>query len=108
MARPKKKIDLEQMEKLAALQCTYEEISSFFGVSKSLLSKNKDYSTIIAKGREVGKISLRRKQWKLADTNASMAIFLGKNYLGQKDIQDGANGTIPEIIINVRSNTPST
>ena len=24
-------------------------------------------------------------QWKLAQKNASMAIFLGKNYLGQSD-----------------------
>ena len=30
-------------------------------------------------------MSLRRKQFKLADANASMAIFLGKNYLQQKD-----------------------
>jgi hypothetical protein len=30
-------------------------------------------------------MSLRRKQWKLADKSASMAIFLGKNYLGKRD-----------------------
>ena len=24
-------------------------------------------------------------QWKLAEKNATMAIFLGKNYLGQRD-----------------------
>src|SRR6185312_4616298 len=31
------------------------------------------------------KVSLRRKQLGLADKNAPAAIFLGKNYLGQKD-----------------------
>jgi hypothetical protein len=31
------------------------------------------------------KVSLRRKQLSLADKNAPAAIFLGKNYLGQKD-----------------------
>lgn len=35
---------------------------------------------------QVGKSSLRRAQWKLAEKNASMAIWLGKQYLGQRDI----------------------
>ena len=33
-------------------------------------------------------MSLRRAQFNLAKTNAAMAIFLGKNYLGQKDSAD--------------------
>ena len=33
----------------------------------------------------MGKISLRRMQWRLAETSATMAIFLGKQYLGQKN-----------------------
>lgn len=32
-----------------------------------------------------GKASLRRTQFKLAEKNPSMAIFLGKNLLGQTD-----------------------
>jgi hypothetical protein len=32
-----------------------------------------------------GKMSLRRSQFRLAEKNASMAIWLGKQYLGQKD-----------------------
>jgi hypothetical protein len=35
---------------------------------------------------QAGKSSLRRAQWKLAEKNASMAIWLGKQYLGQRDI----------------------
>jgi hypothetical protein len=35
---------------------------------------------------QVGKSSLRRAQWNLAEKNASMAIWLGKQYLGQRDI----------------------
>nr|UWD62952.1 MAG: hypothetical protein [Bacteriophage sp.] len=34
---------------------------------------------------QVGKSSLRRAQWKLAEKNASMAIWLGKQYLDQSD-----------------------
>ena len=30
-------------------------------------------------------MSLRRMQYKLAEKNTAMAIFLGKQYLGQKD-----------------------
>ena len=30
-------------------------------------------------------MSLRRNQFKLAEKSAAMAIFLGKNYLGQTD-----------------------
>ena len=33
-------------------------------------------------------MSLRRLQFKLAEKSVPMAIFLGKNYLGQKDYQD--------------------
>ena len=35
-----------------------------------------------------GKISLRRNQFKLAETNATMAIWLGKQYLNQRDRVD--------------------
>lgn len=37
------------------------------------------------RGFQVGKISLRRIQLDLAKKNPAMAIFLGKNYLGQTD-----------------------
>ena len=33
------------------------------------------------------KIKLRQIQFKLAETNAAMSIFLGKNYLAQTDRQ---------------------
>lgn len=32
-----------------------------------------------------GKMSLRRRQFAMAEENVAMAIFLGKNYLGQSD-----------------------
>jgi len=85
MGRPRKDINLDELEKLASLQCTYEELAAFFDCDKSTLSKNKDYSTRIAKGREKGKMSLRRSQFKLAERNAAMAIWLGKQYLGQRE-----------------------
>lgn len=49
----------------------------------------------------MGRVGLRRKQMRLADSNASMAIFLGKQMLGQKDVvtteHTGADGGPVEI-----------
>ena len=91
MARPLKEIDQTEFEKLCALQCTREEICAWFDVTDKTLSGwcnrvyGEGFSAIYAKKREKGKISLRRAQFQLAQKSAAMAIFLGRNYLGQKD-----------------------
>jgi hypothetical protein len=91
MARPRKEIDKEEFEKLCALQCTYTEICAWFDVTDKTLNTwckrvyDMSFSEIFAIKREKGKISLRRSQFQLAQKNAPMAIFLGKNYLGQRD-----------------------
>lgn len=91
MGRPKKEIDSTQFEKLCALQCTREEICGWFDVTDKTLDKwckekyGDTFSVVFSKKREAGKISLRRAQWRLAEKSPAMAIFLGKNYLGQKD-----------------------
>lgn len=41
-----------------------------------------------ADGFGVGKVSLRRKQLKLCDRSATMAIHLGVNFLGQKNAHE--------------------
>ena len=62
MARPKKyNIDTKQLEKLAAFGCTDTEIASFFGCSSDLIRKS--YSENLTKGRDAGKIILRKLQW---------------------------------------------
>ena len=41
-------------------------------------------------------MSLRRSQFRIAETNPTMAIWLGKQYLGQKDRADvELNANIP-------------
>ena len=93
MARPQKNINKEEFEKLCGLQCTEEEICGFLGVSDKTLvawikrtyGKSYGFSEIFKEKRSYGKISLRRYQFKLAKSNANMAIWLGKQYLGQKD-----------------------
>ena len=91
MARPRKEIDQKDFESLCALQCTKEEICGFFDVSDKTLENwckrtySEGFSEVFKKKRGKGKISLRRIQFRLAEKNANMAIFLGKNYLGQTD-----------------------
>nr|DAI28627.1 MAG TPA: putative terminase small subunit [Caudoviricetes sp.] len=94
MARPRKEIDQKQFENLCGLQCTLEEICGWFDVCSDTLETwckrtyKRSFSEVFAQKRGVGKISLRRSQWRLAEKSASMAIFLGKQYLGQRDNVD--------------------
>jgi hypothetical protein len=82
--RPKLEIDPEQVQKLAMLQCTNVEIASFFNCDEGTIRKR--FSDELRKGRESGKISLRRMQWKSCENgNVTMQIWLGKQYLGQSD-----------------------
>ena len=91
MARPMKEIDKEFFEKLCGLQCTLREFEFALDVSRKTLLKwckatyNESFSTVFGKKRQAGFISLRRAQFRLAEKSAAMAIFLGKNYLGQTD-----------------------
>lgn len=91
MARPKKELDQEQFEKLCSYQCTKLEICDFLHVTDKTLDAwvkriyGKGFSEVYLEKRSAGKISLRRAQFKLAERNAAMAIWLGKQYLGQRE-----------------------
>ena len=91
MGRPRKEINQVEFEKLCGLQCTLEEICGWFIITDKTLDSwckrtyGVGFSEIFKQKRGVGKISLRRMQWRLAETSATMAIFLGKQYLGQKN-----------------------
>ena len=89
--RPQKEIDKKIFENLCGLQCTLEEIAGVFDCSADTIERwcKREYGETFAetykKHSAKGKMSLRRIQFKLAEKSAAMAIFLGKNYLGQKD-----------------------
>ena len=93
MGRPKAQSKQRTFEEACKMQCTQEEILLLFGVSDKTLNNwcketyGRTFSDVFKEKREGGKMSLRRKQWNLAESNASMAIFLGKNYLNQRDQQ---------------------
>lgn len=103
------RIDKKQFENLCGLQCTLLEICDFFEVEDDTLNSwcKKTYGTTFSEvfklKRGKGQISLRRMQWKLAEKNPSMAIFLGKNYLGQKDKIEYTDNGIKSINENINN-----
>lgn len=105
--RPKFEIDYLSVEKLASIMCTQEEIASFLGCSTRTLQRDEEFCRIYKKGLDKAKISLRRNQFKLSETNTSMAIWLGKQYLGQKDnvvIESEAVNRVDDLIKQLKDN----
>ncbi len=79
---------VELVQALGRLQCTNEEIASCLGTTDTTLlnAQNKEvFLGALEKGKAEGRMSLRRIQMKLAETSATMAIFLGKQILGQRE-----------------------
>lgn len=74
--------------------CTEEEIASYFNCSVDTIEKfckrtyGVSFAEIYKQKSGNGKIALRRYQMQLAQKYPAMAIFLGKQYLGQRDIVD--------------------
>lgn len=91
MARPSISIDKEIFENACELQCTEAEIARLFGCSVDTIERwckrvyKQSFAESYNKLSEGGKMSLRRNQMKLSETSATMAIWLGKQWLGQKD-----------------------
>ncbi len=82
MGRPLLEIDENQVEELASIFCTMKEIAAVVGCSVDTLEGR--FSDVIAKGRERGKMSLRRAQWQaVKNGNVVMMIWLGKQILDQ-------------------------
>src|SRR5215470_2828283 len=83
------KIDLVELEKLCALQCTDEELAAWFQVATRTIErrrKNRAFAEVMDRGKAKGRISVRRMQMKLLEQgNATMGVWLGKQILGQTD-----------------------
>lgn len=96
--RPKAEYDIKQFVDLIGIGCGQEEVCWWF---RDESGKPANIDTISRwcvrtfgmnfqeyrkqNGAMALKIKLRRNQLKLSEHSASMAIFLGKNYLGQTD-----------------------
>lgn len=105
MARPQIKIDQTQFEQLCAMQCTLGEIASWFHCSEDTIERwcRRTYEDEAGNAMgfadaykvhsAAGKISLRRFQFKQAEKSYAMAIWLGKQWLGQRDVVETIDAT---------------
>lgn len=90
--RPKTPINIDDFVKLCEMQCTRKEMAGFFDCEESALDSwiveqfGMTYTQVFDRFRSKGLLSLRRSQFQLSEKNVAMAIWLGKQYLGQKDI----------------------
>ena len=105
VGRPKKQIDYATVEKLASIQCTQNEIAEVLGVCTKTLQRDEEFSRHFKKGKEAGRSSLRRLQWKAAERgNPTMLVWLGKQYLEQTDKteveQTNYNHDMPTIVVD--------
>ena len=107
MARPRIEIDKDDFEKLCGLFCTLDEIAGFFDCSEDTIERwckrtyGESFAETWKKKSSRGKISIRRNQMNLSKKNAAMAIWLGKNYLGQTDAEDGMSETMQKTLADV-------
>jgi len=104
VGRPKSEIDIAMVEKLAGIDCTEPEIAAVLGVHYATWKRHKKADPLLAeaviRGREVGKMSLRRLQWETAlGGNPAMQIWLGKQRLGQSDKQQIEQHQVEQLVI---------
>lgn len=88
--RPRIEIDWSEFDRLCEVQCTLAELSAHFAVSEDTIERavkrerGVSFADYFAQKRKAGFVLLRRKQYELAMAgNATMLIFLDKQYLGQ-------------------------
>lgn len=85
------KINKELFEELCNMQCTETEICNIFHICEDTLNSwcKNEYGQNFSDTYKIysanGKMSLRRTQFRLAEKSSAMAIFLGKQYLGQTE-----------------------
>ena len=82
--RPCKNIDPKRVIYLASIGHTIEEIAALEDCSYATLHRN--FASLCEKGRKLAEGQIRRKQFERAMAGSdTMLIWLGKQYLGQRD-----------------------
>ena len=109
MAREKIEFNLDNLERLCALNCTHKEIAAYFNISTKTLQRrladDEEFAQAVERGQATGMLSLRRMQMKTAeDGNSTMQIWLSKQILNQTDKQEidnyNHNDTVKIEIVN--------
>ena len=104
--RPKAVIDYARLRKLARIQCTQEEMASVLDVCVDTLQRDERAMQIYRDGMAHGRMSVRRAQFRaMLQGNQTMLVWLGKQYLGQRDHQElsGPAGGPMQVEVSNRS-----
>lgn len=100
-------IDWDQVSAMCKIQCTQAEICDILGITEKTLTErckkenDKTFAEFFKEHSQGGKASLRRAQYKAAieNLNPTMLIWLGKQYLEQRDQKDVAHTFEPTKIV---------
>lgn len=116
--RPRKEINYKTLAGLCKLQCTGDECASVLGIDYDTLCRalkrdgHGTFADYLKRFGAHGRMSLRRLQWKAANAgNVGMLVWLGKQYLGQRDTPeaeraDDAPAPVRVIVEVVDASTP--
>lgn len=92
-SKPRFKVSWRTVTKLCRMQCTLEEIAAELGCSEDTVERAIErehgikFREYYAKARLGGFVSIRRHQMQLAERgDKTMLIWLGKQWLGQRDV----------------------
>mgnify|MGYP000701764812 CR=1 FL=1 len=95
--RPRKPVDTTLVEKLAAHGLADHEIADVLGISERTIQRR--CRVALDRGRAKLKVSLRRWQIRAAKRgNVTMLIWLGKQYLGQRDPPAATEGETVHVV----------
>ena len=95
--RPKADIDPKKVYELARIGCSVEEIGTVLGCHRDTLHKR--FQRQLDLGRDDMRTSLRRWQYmKAKEGSVPMLIWLGKQYLDQRD---KADTTVREEVVTI-------
>ena len=90
--RPRFKFDYRVVRELSAIQCTINEMASVIGCHRTTIMTANEIDQNFIEAREAGladgRLNIRRKQLAAVEQgNTTMLIWMGKQYLGQRDQQ---------------------
>ena len=99
--RPKLVVDWKKFETACSLLATQEEMCGLLNISPDTLSRRVKekykvtFAEYIKKSGSLAKVSLRRTQFAMAKNSVAMAIWLGKQYLGQREPEKTTETILP-------------
>lgn len=106
--RPKSTItdmQMRQVQMLAALGLSHEDIATVVELDRRTMERR--CKRQLDRGRAEMRARLHRIQWDLAKKSAAMAIWLGKQYLGQRDVPvpTSSQGAVVEYVQRIITTT---